>query len=42
MSEKQISLELMKLVKKAQIDEEKGAILYAFMAKREKNEDNKN
>ena len=41
MSEKQISNELMKLVKKAQIDEEQGAILYAFMAKREKNEDNK-
>lgn len=41
MSEKQISSELMKLVKKAQIDEEQGAILYAFMAKREKNEENK-
>lgn len=41
MSEKQISKELMKLVEKAQIDEEQGAILYAFMAKREKNEDNK-
>ena len=41
MSEKQISDELMKLVKKAQIDEEQGAILYAFMAKREKNEENK-
>ncbi len=41
MSEKQISKELMKLVKKAQIDEEQGAILYAFMAKREKNEENK-
>ena len=41
MGEKQISLELMKLVKKAQIDEEQGAILYAFMAKREKNEENK-
>ena len=41
MSEKQISNELMKLVKKAQIDEEQGAILYAFMAKREKNEENK-
>lgn len=41
MSEKQISDELMKLVKKAQIDEEQGTILYAFMAKREKNEENK-
>lgn len=41
MSEKQISNELMKLVKKAQIDEEFGSILYAFMAKREKNEENK-
>ena len=41
MSEKQISNELMKLVKRAQIDEEQGAILYAFMAKREKNEENK-
>jgi len=41
MSEKQISKELMKLVKKAQIDEEQGTILYAFMAKREKNEENK-
>ena len=41
MSEKQISNELMKLVKKAQIDEEQGSILYAFMAKREKNEENK-
>ena len=41
MSEKQISNELMKLVKKAQVDEEQGAILYAFMAKREKNEENK-
>jgi len=36
-----ISKELMKLVKKAQIDEEQGAILYKFMAKREKNEENK-
>ena len=41
MSKKQISNELMKLVKKAQIDEEQGAILYEFMAKREKNEENK-
>ena len=41
MSEKQISKELMKLVEKAQIDEEEGAILYSFMAKREKNEENK-
>ena len=41
MSEKQISNELMKLVRKAQIDEEQGSILYAFMAKREKNEENK-
>ena len=41
MSEKTISPELMKLVKKAQIDEEQGAILYSFMAKREKNEENK-
>ncbi len=41
MSEKQISKELMKLVEKAQIDEEQGAILYSFMAKREKNEENK-
>lgn len=41
MSKKQISSELMKLVKKAQIDEEQGAILYEFMAKKEKNEANK-
>ena len=41
MSEKQISNELMKLVQKAQKDEEEGAILYSFMAKREKNEENK-
>jgi len=41
MSEKQISKELMKLVEKAQIDEEEGAILYSFMSKREKNEENK-
>ena len=41
MSEKQISDELMKLVKKAQVDEEFGSVLYAFMAKREKNEENK-
>ena len=41
MSEKTISIELMKLVKKAQIDEEEGSILYSFMAKREKNEENK-
>ena len=41
MSKKEISGELMKLVKKAQIDEEQGSILYAFMAKREKNEENK-
>ena len=41
MSKKQISKELMKLVEKAQIDEEQGTILYAFMAKREKNEENK-
>lgn len=41
MSEKQISRELMKLVQKAQIDEEQGTIIYAFMAKREKNEENK-
>lgn len=39
--QKQISNELMKLVKKAQIDEEQGAILYEFMAKKEKNEENK-
>ena len=39
--EKQISKELMKLVKKAQMDEAKGSILYAYMAKREKNEENK-
>ena len=31
----------MKLVKKAQIDEEQGSMLYAFMAKREKEEENK-
>ena len=42
MSEKQISKELMKLVEKAQIDEEQGTILYSFMAKREKNDKNKN
>ena len=41
MSKKQIGKELMKLVKKAQIDEEEGTILYTFMAKREKNEENK-
>ena len=41
MSTQQISNELMKLVKKAQIDEEQGAILYEFMAKKEKNEENK-
>ena len=41
MSKNQISDELMKLVKKAQIDEEQGAILYEFMAKKEKNEENK-
>ena len=41
MSKKEISVELMKLVKKAQIDEEQGSVLYAFMAKREKNEENK-
>jgi len=41
MSEKQISNELMKLVQKAQKDEEEGSILYSFMAKREKNEENK-
>ena len=41
MSEKQITSELMKLVKKAQVDEEQGAILYAFMAKREKDKQNK-
>ena len=33
MSKEQISNELMKLIKKAQIDEEQGAILYEFMAK---------
>ena len=32
MSEKQISSELMKLVKKAQIDEEMGSVLYSFMS----------
>ena len=41
MSKKEISKELMKLVKKAQVDEEQGSILYAFMAKTEKNEENK-
>ena len=41
MNKEQISNELMKLVKRAQIDEEQGAILYEFMAKREKNEENK-
>ena len=41
MSKELISNELMKLVKKAQIDEEQGAILYEFMAKKEKNEENK-
>ena len=41
MSEKTISPELMKLIKKAQIDEEMGSVLYSFMAKREKNEENK-
>ena len=41
MSKEQISDELMKLVKKAQINEEQGSILYEFMAKKEKNEENK-
>jgi len=41
MSKNEISNKLMKLVKKAQIDEEQGAILYEFMAKKEKNEQNK-
>ena len=41
MRTKQISKELIKLVEKAQKDEEQGAILYAFMAKREKNKENK-
>ena len=41
MNKKEISNELMKLVQKAQREEEEGAILYAFMAKREKNEENK-
>ena len=41
MSKKTISKELLKLVEKAQIDEEQGAILYSFMAKREKSEENK-
>ena len=41
MSKEQISNKLMKLVMKAQIDEEQGAILYEFMAKKEKNEENK-
>lgn len=41
MNKKEISLELMKLVQKAQKDEEEGAILYGFMAKREKNKENK-
>jgi VIT1/CCC1 family predicted Fe2+/Mn2+ transporter len=41
MSKEQISNEVMKLVKKAQIDEELGAILYEFMAKKEKNDENK-
>lgn len=36
-----ISPELMKAVEKAQADEELGAALYAFMAKREKNAENK-
>ena len=41
MSKEQINNDLMKLVKKAQIDEEQGAIIYEFMAKKEKNEENK-
>lgn len=41
MSDNQISEELMKIVEKAQIDEEEGTLLYAFMAKREKNEENR-
>ena len=41
MSKKPISKDLLKLVQKAQIDEEQGAILYSFMAKREKSEENK-
>jgi len=41
MSKEQISNELMKLIRKAQIDEEQGAIIYEFMAKKEKNEENK-
>lgn len=41
MDERNLSLELMNTVRKAQVDEETGALLYAFMAKREKNEENK-
>lgn len=35
------SKELMDTIKKAQVDEELGVIIYGFMASREKNEDNK-
>lgn len=41
MKKQQMSPALWKAVCKAQIDEETGAILYAYMAKREKNEENK-
>ena len=41
MEKKQISEGLMASIRKAQIDEETGAALYAFMAKREKKEENK-
>lgn len=41
MSKQDISQELMKVVEKAQIDEVKGHLLYAYMASREKDKDNK-
>lgn len=41
MENKEISEELLKTIRKAQIDEELGVVIYGYMAKREKNEDNK-
>ena len=41
MNKQEISPELMATIRKAQVDEETGAIMYAFMAQREKNGKNK-
>ena len=41
MNKQEISPELMDTIRKAQVDEETGAIMYAFMAQREKNGKNK-